>query len=43
MTINKFINFVPCHQSSAVCGGGKEQETGGEDNSPQLAADGCKR
>lgn len=43
MTMNKFITFVPRHQASAVCGGGKEQKTGGEDNSPQLAADCCKR
>ena len=43
MTMNKFITFVPRHQASAVCRGGKEQETGGEDNSPQFAVDGCKR
>ena len=30
MTMNKFITFVPRHQASAVCGGGKEQKTGGE-------------
>ena len=43
MTMNKFITFVPRHQASAVCGEGKEQKTGGEDNSPQFAVDGCKR
>lgn len=37
MTMNKFITYVPCHQSSAVCGGEKEQKTGGEEISPQLA------
>ena len=28
--MKKFITFVPRNEASAVCGGGKEQKTGGE-------------